>query len=242
MEWTKAEIARRPRRHASTSSPTGKITRSAQPEGQAHAHRRPSRRVKKEVAEQLLAEFPDNAKDIAHVARRRRVQRAALAGARHRQARRRPRARTKSAPITIDTGLLPRAHGSALFTRGQTQALVAVTLGTANDVQRLDIDRRAERDDEVVHAALQLPAVLHRRSAADARHQSAARSATATWPSARCRACCRRSRNSRTRFASSPTSSSRTARRRWRRSAAARSRCSTPACRFAAPSPASRWA
>ncbi len=40
--------------------------------------------------------------------------------------------------ITIDTGLLPRAHGSALFTRGQTQALVACTLGTAQDVQRLD--------------------------------------------------------------------------------------------------------
>jgi polyribonucleotide nucleotidyltransferase len=40
--------------------------------------------------------------------------------------------------ITIDTSLLPRAHGSALFTRGQTQALVACTLGTADDVQRLD--------------------------------------------------------------------------------------------------------
>ncbi|MEP6858793.1 MAG: polyribonucleotide nucleotidyltransferase, partial [Gemmatimonadales bacterium] len=40
--------------------------------------------------------------------------------------------------ITIDTKVLPRAHGSALFTRGQTQALVAITLGTANDVQRLD--------------------------------------------------------------------------------------------------------
>ncbi|MDQ8165935.1 MAG: polyribonucleotide nucleotidyltransferase [Gemmatimonadota bacterium] len=40
--------------------------------------------------------------------------------------------------ISIDTSLLPRAHGSALFTRGQTQALVATTLGTANDVQRLD--------------------------------------------------------------------------------------------------------
>ncbi len=40
--------------------------------------------------------------------------------------------------ITIDTGVLPRAHGSALFTRGQTQALVACTLGTAQDVQRLD--------------------------------------------------------------------------------------------------------
>jgi polyribonucleotide nucleotidyltransferase len=40
--------------------------------------------------------------------------------------------------ISIDTGLLPRAHGSSLFTRGQTQALVACTLGTADDVQRLD--------------------------------------------------------------------------------------------------------
>lgn len=41
-------------------------------------------------------------------------------------------------PITIDTSVLPRAHGSTLFTRGQTQALVSVTLGTADDVQRLD--------------------------------------------------------------------------------------------------------
>ncbi|MDQ8171000.1 MAG: polyribonucleotide nucleotidyltransferase, partial [Gemmatimonadota bacterium] len=41
-------------------------------------------------------------------------------------------------PISIDASLLPRAHGSALFTRGQTQALVVATLGTANDVQRMD--------------------------------------------------------------------------------------------------------
>ncbi len=41
-------------------------------------------------------------------------------------------------PITIETGLLPRAHGSALFTRGETQALVAVTLGTSDDEQRID--------------------------------------------------------------------------------------------------------
>ena len=40
--------------------------------------------------------------------------------------------------ITCDVGLLPRAHGSSLFTRGQTQALVAVTLGTKIDEQRLD--------------------------------------------------------------------------------------------------------
>jgi polyribonucleotide nucleotidyltransferase len=41
-------------------------------------------------------------------------------------------------PISVDVGLLPRTHGSALFTRGQTQALVAVTLGTADDEQRID--------------------------------------------------------------------------------------------------------
>jgi len=47
--------------------------------------------------------------------------------------------------ISIDTGLLPRAHGSALFTRGQTQALVVATLGTGNDVQRMDsIDDKQE--------------------------------------------------------------------------------------------------
>ncbi len=40
--------------------------------------------------------------------------------------------------ITCETSFLPRAHGSAIFTRGQTQALVAVTLGTKMDEQRLD--------------------------------------------------------------------------------------------------------
>jgi polyribonucleotide nucleotidyltransferase len=41
-------------------------------------------------------------------------------------------------PITIEAGVLPRTHGSALFTRGQTQAMVAVTLGTQDDEQRID--------------------------------------------------------------------------------------------------------
>ncbi|TYB31987.1 MAG: polyribonucleotide nucleotidyltransferase [Candidatus Mcinerneyibacterium aminivorans] len=41
-------------------------------------------------------------------------------------------------PLSIRAGLLPRAHGSSLFTRGETQALVAVTLGTSSDVQILD--------------------------------------------------------------------------------------------------------
>jgi len=41
--------------------------------------------------------------------------------------------------ITSEVGLLPRVHGSALFTRGETQALVAVTLGTSEDEQRLEL-------------------------------------------------------------------------------------------------------
>src|SRR5713101_9265495 len=42
-------------------------------------------------------------------------------------------------PITCEVGLLPRVHGSALFTRGETQALVVATLGTADDEQRLEL-------------------------------------------------------------------------------------------------------
>ena len=41
-------------------------------------------------------------------------------------------------PVSCDVGLLPRTHGSALFTRGQTQALVSTTLGTVSDEQRID--------------------------------------------------------------------------------------------------------
>jgi len=45
---------------------------------------------------------------------------------------------TEVRPITCEVGVLPRTHGSALFTRGQTQALVTTTLGTSEDEQRLD--------------------------------------------------------------------------------------------------------
>jgi polyribonucleotide nucleotidyltransferase len=41
-------------------------------------------------------------------------------------------------PISVEVGLLPRAHGSGLFTRGQTQALTIATLGPSSDVQRID--------------------------------------------------------------------------------------------------------
>lgn len=41
-------------------------------------------------------------------------------------------------PVSIEVGMLPRTHGSALFTRGETQCLATVTLGTFEDVQRID--------------------------------------------------------------------------------------------------------
>ena len=55
--------------------------------------------------------------------------------------RRRPdgRAFDEVRKITIETGVLPRTHGSALFTRGETQALVTVTLGTKDDEQRIEL-------------------------------------------------------------------------------------------------------
>ena len=101
-------------------------------------------KAKGELEFLLAAEFPENGKDVK-----------ALVGDAEYNALRSQvldtgkrvdgRGPTEVRPITIDAPVLPRAHGSALFTRGQTQALVAVTLGTANDVQRLDsIDEKGE--------------------------------------------------------------------------------------------------
>jgi polyribonucleotide nucleotidyltransferase len=55
--------------------------------------------------------------------------------------RRRPdgRAFDEIRQITIETGVLPRTHGSAMFTRGETQALVTLTLGTKDDEQRIEL-------------------------------------------------------------------------------------------------------
>ena len=55
--------------------------------------------------------------------------------------RRRPdgRAFDEIRPIWIEVGMLPRTHGSAVFTRGETQALVTTTLGTGEDMQRLEV-------------------------------------------------------------------------------------------------------
>lgn len=54
-------------------------------------------------------------------------------------------------PISVKTGILPRVHGSALFTRGETQAIVAVTLGTTRDAQIIDAIDGERRDAFMLH-------------------------------------------------------------------------------------------
>ena len=54
-------------------------------------------------------------------------------------------------PIAVKTGLLPRVHGSSLFTRGETQAIVAATLGTTRDAQIIDALEGERRDAFMLH-------------------------------------------------------------------------------------------
>jgi polyribonucleotide nucleotidyltransferase len=89
------------------------------------------------VLTQLPTEFPDKAKDIAAELDEieYRVMRAQVLDKGERVD---GRDLDTIRPISIEAGLLPRAHGSALFQRGETQALASVTLGTADDEQRID--------------------------------------------------------------------------------------------------------
>jgi polyribonucleotide nucleotidyltransferase len=142
MPWTKAErsdlLQARVKQLAA-----GRIVEALN-QSDKHARIEAVEIVKKEVIDALVSEFPDNGRDIAELVgdEEYRALRAQVLDTKHRVD---GRGLTDVRPITSDAGLLPRAHGSALFTRGQTQALVAVTLGTANDVQRMDtIDEAGE--------------------------------------------------------------------------------------------------
>ncbi|HED32713.1 MAG TPA: polyribonucleotide nucleotidyltransferase [Gammaproteobacteria bacterium] len=54
-------------------------------------------------------------------------------------------------PISVRTGILPRTHGSALFTRGETQAIVVTTLGTSRDAQKIDALEGPTTDSFMLH-------------------------------------------------------------------------------------------
>ncbi len=93
--------------------------------------------IKGELAAELPADDPDAKKKLAtyyeHLCDK--VFREQVTKDRIRPDR---RAFDEIRPITIETGVLPRTHGSALFTRGETQALVTATLGTPDEGQRLE--------------------------------------------------------------------------------------------------------
>jgi len=89
------------------------------------------------VAEELAAEFPGQAGQIhglVHDLQGERMRRMIL------DLRRRTdgRAFDEVRPIACEVGILPRAHGSALFTRGETQVMASATLGTSSDEQRIE--------------------------------------------------------------------------------------------------------
>jgi polyribonucleotide nucleotidyltransferase len=96
----------------------------------------------KAIKEELKAAVPKEEEEGQHKLRenfellRERLFREAVI-----EQRRRPdgRAFDEIRPIWIEVGVLPRTHGSAIFTRGETQALVTTTLGTADDMQRMEL-------------------------------------------------------------------------------------------------------
>ncbi len=107
-------------------------------------------KVENEAMEALSTEFPEKEKDIKFVVDKivkEILRRAILDENRRADGRRADEIR----PITCEVGILPRAHGSALFTRGQTQALVATTLGTTEDEQRIDALEKEFRKTFMFH-------------------------------------------------------------------------------------------
>ena len=93
----------------------------------------------------------------------------------------RPDGRTHSQirPLTSRVGVLPRAHGSALFQRGETQVLNVTTLGPLADAQKLD--SLTPIDTKRYFAPLQLPALFRWRGTTGWNARGAERSGTARW-------------------------------------------------------------
>ena len=91
--------------------------------------------------------------------------------------------------IVAEVGVLPRAHGSALFTRGETQALCVATLGTGQDEQIIDALEGERREHFMLHYNFPPYSVGEAGRMGSAR--AGARSGMASWPTGRCVRCCR---------------------------------------------------
>jgi polyribonucleotide nucleotidyltransferase len=102
------------------------------------------KQITNEVVEALEVEYPDDVKTIKsfiHEVENKSARELTVEGIRIDG-----RELNKVRPIECETSLLPRTHGSSLFTRGQTQALVTTTLGTSMDAQRIEtLDGKSEK-------------------------------------------------------------------------------------------------
>jgi polyribonucleotide nucleotidyltransferase len=135
MEWTKAEppavLAARVRELAEARVAEALTLAVKGERTQALAA------LKATIQEQLANEFPENVKDVVAL-----IEDIEYRTMREQVLTRRERVDGRDLdtvrPISCEVPVLPRTHGSALFTRGQTQALVSVTLGTVSDEQRID--------------------------------------------------------------------------------------------------------
>jgi polyribonucleotide nucleotidyltransferase len=135
MEWTKAEppAALKARVEALAAPRLTEAMNLPKKEERAQA----LSSVAGTIKSQLDAEFPDQGRVIEglledmqyHSMRKQVLERGERIDGRD---------TTTVRPISCEVGLLPRTHGSALFTRGQTQALVTTTLGSVDDEQRID--------------------------------------------------------------------------------------------------------
>src|SRR5581483_10696754 len=108
------------------------------------------KQIKSELAAELPADDPDAKKKLSHYyeALIERSFREQVTKERIRPDRRQF---DEIRPISIETRVLPRTHGSALFTRGETQALVTATLGTTDDSQRLESYEGEQRKNFMLH-------------------------------------------------------------------------------------------
>ena len=105
-------------------------------------HKKESYRMVDELQQEVLATIPDEDLELqaeAEGAFERLREKYFRDDVLLRQRRPDGRAFDQIRPLSCEVGLLPRVHGSALFTRGETQALATLTLGTKEDMQRLDL-------------------------------------------------------------------------------------------------------
>ena len=93
--------------------------------------------LKTRVKEQMEENFPDHRKEVEEALEdleKKLVRRMMVEEGRRIDGRKFDEIR----PISVETGILPRTHGSAIFSRGETQAMAIVTLGSSSDEQRID--------------------------------------------------------------------------------------------------------